>query len=133
MIRVRVVQERNTRNVVGENKKCEVLRMVNRFSEKDWKLFRKKLPDWQEAYMDKLNKEYIELLSAEGNASDKFWTLEKRIRQDKKDCGVQCEMSRSNQFYNMLSLLNEGAITLDDLEEFSDDLKEMMAHFYKQK
>lgn len=107
--------------------------MVEKFSEKDWKLFRKKLPDWQEGYMEKLNKEYIELLSAEGNASYKFWALEKRIRQDKKDCGVQCEMSRSNQFYNMLSLLNEGAITLDDLEEFSDDLKETMAHFYKEK
>ena len=107
--------------------------MMNRFSEKDWKLFRKKLPDQQEAYMDKLNKEYIELLSAEGNASDKFWTLEKRIRQDKKDCGVQCEMSRSNQFYNMLSLLNEGVITLNDLEEFSGDLKETMAQFCKGK
>ena len=107
--------------------------MMNRFSEKDWKLFRKKLPDWQEAYMDKLNKEYIELLIAEGNASDKFWALEKRIRQDKKDCGVQCEMSRSNQFYNMLSLLNEGVITLNDLEEFSGDLKETMAHFCKGK
>lgn len=107
--------------------------MANGFSERDWKIFRKKLPGWQEAYMDKLNKEYIELLSADGNASNKSWALEKRIRQDKKDCGVQCEMGRSNQFYIMLSLLNEGAITLDDLEEFSDDLKKMMAHFCKQK
>ena len=32
-------------------------------SKKDWKLFREKLPDWQENYMDKLNKQYIELLS----------------------------------------------------------------------
>ena len=36
-----------------------------RFTEKDWKLFRKKAVDWQEAHMDKLNKEYIELLSRE--------------------------------------------------------------------
>ena len=28
--------------------------------EKDWKLFRKLLPDWQEAYMERLAKEYIE-------------------------------------------------------------------------
>ncbi len=34
---------------------------MNRFSEKDWKVFRKKIPEWQKAYMDKLNKEYIEL------------------------------------------------------------------------
>ena len=28
----------------------------------------------------------------------------------------------------MLELLNEGAITIDDLEEFSDDLKETISH-----
>lgn len=102
---------------------------MNNFSEKDWKLFRNKISEWQEAYMEKLNKEYKALLSGEGNASDKFWKLEKRIREDKKDCGVQCEMSRSNQFYIMLSLLNEGAITFDDLEDFSDDLKDTRKHF----
>ena len=93
-----------------------MLYQVNRFSEKDWKLFRSKIADWQEAYMDKLNKEYIEILTGEGNPSDKFWKLEKRIREDKKDCGVQCEMRRSNQFYIMMSLLDEGAITMDELE-----------------
>ena len=98
-------------------------------SKKDWKLFREKIADWQEAYMDKLNKEYIEILTGEGNPSDKFWKLEKRIREDKKDCGVRCEMSRSNQFYIMMSLLNEGAITMDDLEDFSDDLKDTIGHF----
>ena len=102
---------------------------MNKFSEKDWKLFRNKISDWKEAYMEKLNKEYVALLSGKGNASDKFWKLEKRIREDKKDCGVQCEMSRSNQFYIMLSLLNEGAITFDDLADFSDDLKDTMKHF----
>lgn len=102
---------------------------MNKFSEKDWKLFRNKISDWKEAYMEKLNKEYVALLSGKGNASDKFWKLEKRIREDKKDCGVQCEMNRSNQFYIMLSLLNEGAITFDDLEDFSDDLKDTMKHF----
>ena len=36
---------------------------MNRSSEEDWKLFRKKIPEWQESYMDKLNKEYIEILN----------------------------------------------------------------------
>ena len=40
--------------------------------EKDWKLFRKKLGSWQEAYMDKLNKEYIDLLNGDGRPSEKF-------------------------------------------------------------
>lgn len=69
------------------------------------------------------------ILSGDENASEKFWKLEKRIKEDKKDCGVQCEMSRSNQFYIMLELLNEGAISMDDLDEFSDDLKETIKHF----
>lgn len=106
-----------------------MIRQMKGFFESDWKLFRKKIGDWQEAYMEKLNNEYIALLNGEGNASDKFWKLEKRIRKDKKSCGVQCEMSRSNQFYIMLSLLGEGAITFDDLEDFSDDLKDIMHHF----
>ena len=79
--------------------------------------------------MDKLNKEYMAILSGDENASEKFWKLEKRIKEDKKDCGVQCEMSRSNQFYIMLELLNEGAISMDDLDEFSDDLKETIKRF----
>lgn len=103
---------------------------MNNFSEKDWKLFRKKIVGWQEAYMEKLNKEYVEILTREEeNASDKFWELEKRIRNDKKDCGVRCEMRRSNQFFIMLSLLNEGAITFEDLEDFSEDLQDTLKHF----
>ena len=35
-------------------------------NEKDWKLFRKNLPDWQENYMEKLIKEYIEFLKGDG-------------------------------------------------------------------
>ena len=56
-------------------------------SKKDWKLFREKLAGWQEQYMERLNKEYIELLSSnDKNASEKFWNLEKRIKKDKKHC-----------------------------------------------
>lgn len=94
------------------------------FTKKDWALFREKISDWQEAYMNKLNKEYIELLSGEGRPSEKFWTLEERIRNDKKDTGVQLKMSRSNCIANIISLLNEEVITMEDLDEFSDELKE---------
>ena len=94
------------------------------FTKKDWALFREKISDWQEAYMNKLNKEYIELLSGEGRPSEKFWTLEERIRNDKKDTGVQLKMSRSNCMPNIISLLNEEVITMEDLDEFSDELKE---------
>lgn len=99
------------------------------FTEKDWKLFRNKRADWQEAYMDRLNKEYIELLSEDVNPSEKFWKLEMRIEEDKKKSGVIVEMRRSKLIYNIISLLNEGAISYKDLEEFSDELKETVRFF----
>lgn len=37
---------------------------MNKFSEKDRKIFRSKIAGWQEAYMDKLNKNLIEFLSS---------------------------------------------------------------------
>lgn len=100
-----------------------------RFTEKDWKLFRSKIADWQESFMDRLNTEYIAILSKDANPSDKFWELEKRIKEDKKKAGVQVRMSRSNLIYNLISLLHEGAISFEDLEEFSDGLKETVGAF----
>ena len=79
--------------------------------------------------MDRINKEYIELLSEDVNPSDKFWRLEKRIKEDRKKTGVRVEMSRSNLIYNIISLINEGAISYEDLEEFSDELKETVRFF----
>lgn len=43
--------------------------------------------------MDRLNKEYIELISGEGNASEKFWALEERINKDKKNKGENHEQT----------------------------------------
>lgn len=60
-----------------------------RFTEQDWKLFKEKLPGWQETYMDRLNQKYMKILNGEGNPPDKFWRLEKRIKEDKQSSGVQ--------------------------------------------
>ncbi len=100
-----------------------------RFTKKDWTLFKNKIVNWQEAYMNMLNKEYIELLSEDANPSEKFWRLNKKIKEDRKKTGVQLEMSRSNLIYNIISLINDGAISFEDLEEFSDELKETVSAF----
>ena len=36
---------------------------ADKIKEADWRLFRSRLPIWQEAYMERLNREYIALLS----------------------------------------------------------------------
>ena len=97
-------------------------------SERDWKIFRKKIPDWQECYMERLEMEYIALLQTDKSASAKFWALEKRIKQDKKSPGVIIDMRRSTAINNIVNLILDEVISLADLEDFSDDLKETVKY-----
>lgn len=91
--------------------------------EKDWRLLKSKISNWQEEYMEGLVNEYIKYLKSDLPASEKFWTLEKRLKSDKKKKGVLVDLSRSQIFPIIISLIQEGAIAKDDLEEFSDELK----------
>ena len=91
-------------------------------SKADWKLFRERVSDWQEHYMEQLVKEYIELLSSPGNASDHFWELEKRIRKDKKHPGVLIELRKSTAIWDIAYFVGNEIITMDDLAGFSEDL-----------
>ena len=57
--------------------------------------------------------------------SDKFWALDKRIKDDKKCTGVIArDIRRSHMFQHIIDLMYEGAITVDDLKEFSEDLRD---------
>ena len=98
-------------------------------SKSDWKLFRARIGDWQETYMERLVKEYMDLLHGEENASDKFWNLEERIKKDKKHPGVMLELSKGNMVFEIVALINSGVVTIADLEGFSDELKESVAYF----
>ena len=76
--------------------------------------------------MGRLVNEYMEVLKGEGNASDKFWELEERIKKDKKHPGVIVEMSKGNMIFDIIALINADVITFEDLEDFSDELKEQV-------
>ena len=105
--------------------------MTPQINESDWKLFRQRLPDWQERHMERLIQKYAALLAGSDTASDKFWALEDSIREDLCHVGATARMSRSNMYMNLFLLLHDGVITLDDLVGFSDDLKEEMAFMMK--
>lgn len=100
------------------------------FTKSDWVLFRSKIPEWQENHMGKLNREYIALLTEAGRLpSEKFWKLEKRIREDRKRPGVQLEMTTSDFIPNIIALINDGVIEWKDLEDFSEELRSAVSHF----
>ena len=91
----------------------------------DWKLFTERLPLWQERYMGKLVEDYINILSNKTKeASDKFWALDQIIKEDKKSPGVRLEIRKSDMEIDIMRLLKDGAITLEDLEGFSEELIE---------
>ena len=92
----------------------------------DWKLFREKIPGWQESYMEKLNHEYIVLLQGNGAPSEKFWALEKRIKNDKRHKGVLIEMSKQNMIFDLIELIRDGVIDFKDIEDFSSELQETL-------
>ena len=100
-------------------------------SKRDWKLYREKIGDWQEHYMEKLVKEYADYLCSDLPASIKFWEMEKRIRRDRKTPGVCIELRKSDMFWDIAELINDRVISMDDLEEFSDGLKEAVALILK--
>ena len=94
-------------------------------SKKDWKLFQAKLPNWQENYMEVLVKDYVNFLNDDTkHASEKFWKLEKRIKEDKHHPGVIMNLSKSEAIWDIVNLISLHVITEDDLADFSDDLKQ---------
>lgn len=93
-------------------------------SKKDWKLYREKLPRWQETYMEKLIASYVNYLTSDKPASTKFWELEKKIKRDRKNPGVLIEIRKQNMSFDLIRLIHEGVITVEDLNDFSDELKE---------
>ena len=89
----------------------------------DWALFRKLLPGWQKTYMERLVQQYMNILTSDCSPDEKFWTLEKRIRQDRQSPGVILEISRSRMELNLIALINDQVISLDDLKDFSEELQ----------
>ena len=93
-------------------------------SKMDWKLFREKLSDWQENYMEGLVKEYANFLNDDKKpASEKFWELEKLIKEDKRHPGVVMELKKSEVIWDIVRLIRLKVITYNDLSDFSDELQ----------
>lgn len=102
------------------------------FNEQDWKLFREKVPTWQEKYMEKINQKIQKLLeNPSKTASEKFWQIEKNIHNEKRNPGVLIEMKRSSMCTNILSLLKSKCIKIDDLSDFSEDLQKNVKRIWE--
>ena len=83
--------------------------------------------------MGRLLGEYATLIAGQGLPSDRFWKLEKRLRNDMRKVGVRADMRRSTMVGNLQSLLGEGAITMDDIVDgFSEELRQKLLLFLRE-
>ena len=98
--------------------------------EKDWQIFKRKIPLWQENYIKKLNAEYVDILNSDISPSVCFWKLEKRIKSDSRKAGVIVDLSRKNMISTIIELINDKVICEADLIEFSNQLKETISSFF---
>jgi hypothetical protein len=95
------------------------------YPESDWKLFSKKYYEWNERYLDSKIYEYKKLLDSDDTSSEKFELLQEKINADRRSPIIRLprRFSRSNMFINIIALVESGAISYDDLSEFSAGLQ----------
>ena len=70
-------------------------------------------------------------MSEEGEPSEKFWRLERKIQEDKKSVGVIAEVTRKKMETTMIALIRENVIGWDDLESFSEELIKTIEYIIK--
>jgi hypothetical protein len=99
--------------------------------ESDWKTFRKRVPEWRERYLEERNREIIGILSEEGKTpTERFWDAEERIKKEARIL-VDCldGHSRSKMAWYLMLMHRYGLIRDEDLEEFSEALRERVLTF----
>ena len=74
--------------------------------------------------MEGLVKGYANFLNDDKKpASEKFWELERQIKEDKRHPGVVMELEKSEIIWDIVRLIRLKVITYDDLSDFSDELQ----------
>ena len=72
--------------------------------------------------MQRLIDGYIKMLQGPGNASSKFWQLERKLKSDRLNPGVSLVLDKQEVINDIANMIKLGVITIDDLEGFSEEL-----------
>ncbi|MBR5090454.1 MAG: multidrug transporter [Ruminiclostridium sp.] len=97
------------------------------FIESDWKIYRELRSVWIENYMERLCKKYSDLLASDTSATDRIQELYDSLQKATRKTDIIVRDSRTYMKQNICYLLEEGVITLNDLEGFSHELQEWAA------
>lgn len=99
--------------------------------ESDWRQFCAMVPDLRERYLKAKNQELVNMLTrSDQTPTEQFWaTLEqmKKESQILRDC--LDNHSRSKMSMSMMLMLRHGMLKKEDLNKFSDELREQLMVF----
>ena len=94
------------------------------FIESDWKIYRERRSVWIENFMDRICKQYIDLLASGASATERIKTLYSSLQKDTGKIDIVVRDSRTYMKQNIRHLLEEDVISLKDLEGFSSELQD---------
>ena len=94
--------------------------------ESDWKIFRKRVPEWLERYLEEQNKRIAAMLADDKKTpTERFWDTEKEMKAVARIL-VNCldGHTRSKMEMSLCLMVRHNMIGSEDLEEFSGELRE---------
>ena len=72
--------------------------------------------------MQRLIEEHIKMLQGPGDASSKFWQLERKLKSDRLNPGVSLVLDKQEVINDIANMVKIGVFTIADLEGFSEEL-----------
>lgn len=82
--------------------------------------------------MGRLCDEYAAVLTGPYRGSEAFWEVKRLIRQDVKRIGAMAGSEQSEVASIFADLLREQVITVEDIADFSDEVKEMVEYLMRE-
>jgi hypothetical protein len=94
--------------------------------ESDWKVFRERVLEWRERYLETRNAELVRILTDDRRTpTERFWEVKKCLDEDAKLLRDLLDgHSRSKMEWFLILMCGHGFIGEADLDEFSDGLRE---------
>lgn len=93
--------------------------------ESDWKLFRKRVPEWRERFLEERNQRLAALLvDGRKTPTERFWNAEKELKSIARilsDCLDGHSRSKMEMYLHLMC--RHRMISEEDLGEFSDELR----------
>ena len=101
--------------------------------ESDWKRYSSMVDEMRDRYLEKKNEALVaELKNPAKTPTERFWKTYEKIKREERmleEClGYH---ARSKMFMQMAMMIRYGMLKKEDLEGFSDELKERFEQFFE--